>query len=503
MTRAMSRAARGIGMSSWLAACLAAAPAGIAAQGSGHAAVQAYSLRSYDGRQQPAELWKLPVPESRSRAGGKSITLAFLRLKSSSPSRGSPVVFLMGGPGIPATVMAPIPPYWDLFERLRTISDVILLDQRGVGLSVPDLTCPPRSGLPDPTFLTSRAGLISAFQTALASCASTWRARGIDPNAYTDDASADDIDDVRRALGVTRVSLLAFSYGTRLALDFARRYPGHLDRLVLQGPEDPDLRYRSSLDTDALFARYAQLAASDRATAAFAANLPQRLGALFASLERTPVVVRVRTPSGDSVAVPVGKEGLQAIIGEHVSNPRLPALIATLEHGDTRILTPLVTAMYDEIAGGGGSLMGRAIECSALPSAARIASVDAASKRSLFGPLFDNSVVTPAFCGALGLTRPAHGPGGRMPFAGPALIIQGSLDDRTGGNAEVIARLLARSETLLVENGAHELLPVPQVQRTVIDFLEREDVSGRRLHVAPPRFLSIEAALKPPQRPGS
>src|SRR5262249_2177167 len=156
---------------------------------------------------------------------------------------------------------------------------------------------------------------------------------------------------------------------------------------VLQGVEDPNLRYRSSAATDALFMQYARLAAADSATAAFAADLPRRLAALFASLDRAPVVVDVRAPSGGTASVRVGKEGMQAIIPQHVSNPRLPALIATLERGDARILTPLVTAMYDWIAGGGGSLMGRAIECSRLPSAGRVEAVDTASTRTLFGPL--------------------------------------------------------------------------------------------------------------------
>jgi pimeloyl-ACP methyl ester carboxylesterase len=134
------------------------------------------------------------------------------------------------------------------------------------------------------------------------------RSRGIDPNAYTDDASADDIDDVRRAVGAERVSLLAFSCGTRLALDFAQRHPASLDCWVLQGVEDPNLRYRSSAATDALFRQYAGLAAADSASAAFAADLPRRLAALFASLDRAPVVMDVRTPSGGTASVRVGKE---------------------------------------------------------------------------------------------------------------------------------------------------------------------------------------------------
>jgi len=498
----MLRTTLSIGFASWFVSCLAALPARLTAQRVGRPAVEPYTVRTYDGGRHELELWRLDVPESGARPAGRRITVAFLRLKSTSTSPGSPIVFLMGGPGIPASVMAPIPPYWDLFERLRQVSDVILLDQRGVGLSTPDLDCPPASA-PQDSFLTSRAALVGAFRTVYSSCASLWRARGIDPTAYTDNASADDIDDVRRALGVRRVSLLAFSYGTRLALDFARRHLNRLDRMVLQGPEDPNLRYRSSLAADSLFGRYARLASADSASATFVSDLPGRLVALLSSADRAPIVVRIRAPSGDSVSLPVGKSGLQAIIGEHVGDPRLPALIATLERGDTRILAQYVTALYAELAGGGGSLMGRAIECAALPSPTRIAEVDSASMHSVFGPLLDDAVVTPQFCAAVGLAGSQRSSGEQLAFAGPALIIQGTLDDRTGGNAAIIARSLPRSVTLLVQNGGHELLPVPEVGDVVLKFFEGRSVAGLQLRVVPPRFLSIAAALQPASRRGS
>lgn len=489
---------------SWFsAACLAIGSSSLAAQQPPRLTIEPYTLRSYDGRSQQVELGTLAVPESRDRANGATVTIAFLRLRSTSPSPGSPVVFLMGGPGIPATVMAPIPPYWDLFDRLRAVGDVILLDQRGVGLSSPNLNCPPLTQPPESSLLSSRSALVAAFRNALASCVSVWRERGTDPRAYTDDASADDVDDVRHALGAERVSLLGFSYGTRLALAFARRHPNRLDRLVLQGPEDPDLRYRSSLTADTLFSQFARLAAEDSASATFSQDLRRRFSALLASFSRSPIVVRVRSPRGDSLSIPISKEGLQAIIAERVGDPRLPALVATLERGDTRLLTQRVEAMYGGIAAGAGSLMARAVDCSALPSVTRTAEVDAEGERSILGLFFDNQVVTRDFCDALGDRGAADHPRGRLSLTGPALIIVGQLDDQTPmGNAAVMAASLSRSVRLVVENGGHELLTAGVVRDAVVDFLSGRDVSGRHLRVDPPRFFTIEEALRPPRRPG-
>jgi len=79
----------------------------------------------------------------------------------------------------------------------------------------------------------------------------------------------------------------------------------------------------------------------------------------------------------------------------------------------------------------------------------------------------------------------------------------GQLDDQTPmGNAAVVAGSFSGSVRLVVENGGHELLTASVVRDAVVDFLSGRDVSGRHLRVDPPRFLSIEEALRPPRRPG-
>ena len=72
----------------------------------------------------PATQVRIVVPERRSQAG-RTITVSALLLPSTAQHPGHPIVFLMGGPGIPGSVMAPIPPYFTLFQRLREIGDVV------------------------------------------------------------------------------------------------------------------------------------------------------------------------------------------------------------------------------------------------------------------------------------------------------------------------------------------------------------------------------------------
>src|SRR5678815_363713 len=109
------------------------------------------AIRSYDGREMKGELLRLTVPERHLRPA-RTLTVGALRFPTTAAKPGRPIVFLMGGPGIPGSVMAPIPPYFTLFQKLRELGDVIIIDQRGIGLSAPNIDCPSSATLPASAF---------------------------------------------------------------------------------------------------------------------------------------------------------------------------------------------------------------------------------------------------------------------------------------------------------------------------------------------------------------
>jgi pimeloyl-ACP methyl ester carboxylesterase len=482
-------------------AAASAAVRPLPAQAPSPIAWEAFPLRTYDGQSHDVELGRLRVPESRVRPNGSSVSLAFLRLKSPNPSPRAPVVFLMGGPGIPASVMAPIPPYWTLFDALRADADVILLDQRGLGLSTPKLDCPPPAQPLDPAFLTSRAAFVKAYGAVIASCATAFRAQGVDPRTYTDAAIADDIEDIRSGLGVPRVSLLGFSYGTRLALTFARRHLDRVDRVVLQGSVEEDTTYQSAIEFDGLLQRVEQVAAADPATAAFSRDLAARTRTLLVRAERAPIIVDIKATDGRALQAPIDRDGLSAIISERLGDARMPALVATLEAGDVSVLRLWVEGLYNSLSV--GPLMAPAVTCSQPPSPARVARVDAESASSVFGASFDNLSVSPDVCSALGGAPAKAVPHLARPLDRPALFITGTFDDRTPrANVSVLQREFTNPTILTVENGRHELLPVPAVREAVVAFFHGLDVRDRVIAVDAPRFLSIEDARQPIRRPG-
>ena len=101
----------------------------------------------------------------------------------------------------------------------------MIYDQRGSG----------RSGLLRCRAL-ERSNLLHAGDAA-AACA---RRLGPRRAFYTSRDTADDIDALREQLGAEQVALYGTSYGTKVALAYALRYPARVDRLVLDSVAEVD-----------------------------------------------------------------------------------------------------------------------------------------------------------------------------------------------------------------------------------------------------------------------
>src|SRR5688572_30452473 len=149
-----------------------------------------------------AQLGRLTVPLNRAKNAGTA-ELAFLRLQGGG--KGAPIVYLAGGPGSPSIGMAKNPWALPTLARLAAIGDVILLDQRGTGLSTPRPVCAPIAREPGETVT------IEQYVKNTRACVEEWTAKGIDVSGFNNVESAADVDDLRKALGVPKLNLLAFS----------------------------------------------------------------------------------------------------------------------------------------------------------------------------------------------------------------------------------------------------------------------------------------------------
>jgi pimeloyl-ACP methyl ester carboxylesterase len=289
-----------------------------------------------------------------------------VRLRSTANEPGPPLVFLAGGPGAPGIGMGRVPIYFRLFERLREVGDVILLDQRGTGLSSPNLSFPATASPPLDIFESEANWLRELTRQARAST-DYWRSRGVDLSAYNSAQSADDLEDLRRALGAQKINLLGHSYGTELALAAVRRHPDRLDRLVLAGVHGPDDQQSLASVWDFVIRKLAVLAAADAQVGKDVPDLEGLFRRVLAKLERTPVTLTVTDERAKRpVRIRVGKIGLQWLVRMDMTDARtfarLPALLYAIDHGDYDAFARRMEPLYN--AGLSRSAMAWAVDLS-------------------------------------------------------------------------------------------------------------------------------------------
>jgi pimeloyl-ACP methyl ester carboxylesterase len=461
--------------------------------------LEPHTFTSYDGRSASAELARVSVPENRVRPGSRLIQVAFVRLRSTAARPAAPIVFLSGGPGVPGIAMARVPVYFSLFERLRSVGDVILLDQRGLGLSTPDLACEATSTPADAFASASR--WLEVYTRKSRACAATWRRRGADISGYTIEGSADDIEDIRKALGEPRVSLIGHSYGTALALAVIARHPQSVERALLAAVEGPDDVLALGQDWDVALSRIAGAASGD-APAAAPIDLVGLFRQALARLDREPAPLTIEDAlSGQPRTIIVGAIGLQWLARHSMTDARnyrvLPALFRSVAEGDYSLLRARIEPLFNGFQG--RSPMANAVDCSRGWSPERAA----VAERSARGTAFDsvNLQWSGRICRDIGVARNNSGPAPRPGGAMPLLFLSGSLDANTPPHqAEYIRWGFPRSTHLVIENSGHEMLPDRAVQAIAVDFFAGGDVAGRSVRFAPPTFMTIEEARRPSGR---
>src|SRR5215218_9783174 len=162
------------------------------------------------------------VPLDRSGAFAGSVDLHVARV-AFTRRRDSFLMYLSGGPG-GAGVIEMVDVMIELPRLMRDFT-VIGFDQRGTGAS----------GL-------LRCREIERDGRLRSTAAAEACARRLGPRRafYTTPDTVADMEAIRRAVGARSLTLFGISYGTELALAYARAYPGRVDRLILDSVVDPD-----------------------------------------------------------------------------------------------------------------------------------------------------------------------------------------------------------------------------------------------------------------------
>jgi pimeloyl-ACP methyl ester carboxylesterase len=390
------------------------------------------------------------------------------------------VIALAGGPGQAANPLA---------EQLATAiapalssRDLLVFDQRGTGKSTP-LNCP---------VFNDEAALEAAGESTLGPlielCAlQIGEARG----GFTTQESVEDIESIRHTASYKKLVLYGTSYGTKVALEYAERYPQHVEALVLDsvvptnGPEAYGVNRLQAI------APVLSELCANRACVGITTSPVGDLAKLIAKLRKHRLSGSAFDGSGKRHSVSLGESDLLDILQAGDLNPALrallPAAIQSALKGDpdpllrlnliAEGLVPSIPIKPDPEAERArseeeGNALYLATSCEdtlfpwqrAAPAATRLAEAMGALHAipsADFYPFdataaYDNSLVP--ICDSWPDAAPAPPAQAALPNV-PTLILSGEQDMRTPtSGAKAVAALIPDAQLLVVPYTGHSVL---------------------------------------------
>ncbi len=451
----------------------------------------------------PAQLGRFEVPARRLDDSGVTIPIQFIRFPSRSPNPGPPIVYLAGGPG-GSGIAAAAGSRWPLFDSLREVADVIAFDQRGTGRALNLPTC--TTGVPVPRSVpTTRDNLSQAYARQVSHCRTFWDSTGVDLRAFNTLESADDLEDLRKALGAEQLDLWGISYGTHLALATMRRYPERIGRAVLVSAEGLDQTAKSPASGDAFWRRVQESINRD---ASARTRYPDVAGTIQRVIERVtarPQVVSLSIDGADTEIV-LGDFEIQRLAADRLAEPEGTATVLEAfrraEEGDFSVFgrwAQRVTGQPIYI-----DPMPLAMDAASGISELRKARILAEAESALLA----DALAWPVLHVASQLDFLDLGEGFRARFQSdhPVLFISGTLDGRTFPDEHLeIASQFESSTIITVVNGGHNSVLNPEsVRASIVDFFARRPVADQSVELpSPPWIVEGDSSERAPSEPPS
>ncbi|MEP7302653.1 MAG: alpha/beta hydrolase [Caldimonas sp.] len=411
-----------------------------------------------------------------------------------------PVFFLAGGPGqsavsLAAQVMA-------LFGRLNNRRDIVFVDQRGTGGSAP-LTCkdPEDESLAEQSEPERQVRLVEQCKAALLK--QPFLKAESDLGFFTTTLAVQDLDAVRRHLGVERIDLVGGSYGTRVALEVLRQFPATVRRTVIDGVAPPDMALPASFSTDnqAAFDRLAEACAAEPACARAHPDLRARFSALLKSLPR-PIRARHALTGREEPFVLTRELVLGAVRGALYSPPLAAALPEAIDAASR--------SDYAGLIGLGATQLAR--KSSRLATGMHLSVVCAEDLPRLAGATDPPGADFGAASARMYEKLCAVWPRGSVPpgfytltkSSSPVLVLSGGIDPVTPPrHGERVARALGpMARHVVVGNAGHGVMAIGCMRDVVFRFIDAVadsdalavDAGCAAKVPRPPAFVSLASA---------
>ena len=265
----------------------------------------------------------LLAPENReAESEARELEIFVVRISSANETGNAPIVHLEGGPGGAGT--ASFADWLDSSFQLDY--DIILIDQRGSGLSLPSLNCYESDAAAD------------GDETAwIRACRQRLIGEGVDLDAYHSASSARDIHDLLAALNIPQANFYGVSYGARLGLTLIRDFPQRTRSLIIDGvfpPQVAALEMQPLLGNRAFERLFADCELHPGCRRAYP-NLRESFYAAIENMNAAPATIE--DAALDALIETTGDDFVNQVFSllyDRALLPYLPALIAAYAAGD-------------------------------------------------------------------------------------------------------------------------------------------------------------------------
>ncbi len=412
----------------------------------------------------------IDVPENPDAPEVRTLSLSVAVVPAHDPQGRPPVVLLAGGPGQGS--QSSYGAALQGLDAIRQHHDLVLLDQRGTGSSHP-LNCPETQVLD-----LKKAVSLEIDGPRLQACRD---AQDADLTQYTTLRAIDDLAHVLKTLGYSKSHLVGGSYGTRVALAFARAYPEQTASIVIDGVAATDFALPVSFakDAEAAMDKMVRDCAADAGCNASFPTLRADLRALATrpASEVTLVHPRTGVPQTLEVSGRTLAGGMRSMLYAPELSSLLPLSVASAARGDFGPMVAQAALLGEGVGTGLAQGMFLSVICS--EDVPYITAEHAA--RETAGTLMGTMFIEHLRATCEHWVRAPVPPGFRDPVVSdaPALVLSGELDPVTPPRwGEHALETLSNGRHIVVPGAGHGIVLLPCADEVLAEFFEHGDAKA-------------------------
>jgi pimeloyl-ACP methyl ester carboxylesterase len=431
-----------------------------------------------------AQCGTLKVPENPAQPKGRQIELALAWIPAKGEAEADPVFMIAGGPG--QSALESYPSLHPVFNDVIKKRNIVLVDQRGTGKSNA-LVCKDaegKSGIGENEII-AKVDLDKARLFAR-NCAADVGKRA-DTRFYSTGYAIGDLDLVRAKIGAEKINLYGISYGTRVAQQYAKRYPQHTRAIVLDGvvPNSLVLGAEHAVNLEnALNLHFARCVA-DKVCREHFGNPRLKLDALRARLEKAPMMVNYNDPmSGVARQDKLDLGSMSTVARMYAYSPltasMLPLLLTQASEGNAGPLLAQAQMMSQSMGDAINEGMQLSVICS--EDADELTTDPATAKTIIGNSMID---VIKAQCSVWPHSKRAAD--FREPLKGnvPVLLLSGEFDPVTPPRyGDAVVKFLPNGRHIVVKGQGHNVMPVgcgPKIFARFIDSADAKNLDTKCL----------------------